>query len=119
MFVNVKTIMVIPAAVATSEWVMAAAVVVVAMITSDSSTKEKKCLPCNPAVGTILYRIDTVPPSKPHYPYCGTHTHRSMVHQSPYPICECHVNKLDVVDGAVPIQLPDTITVTGGGPAMF
>src|ERR1700722_16061919 len=35
--------------------------------------KGKKCAPCIPPAGTIGYRIDVVPPSRPHYPYTGTH----------------------------------------------
>jgi len=47
------------------------------------------CPPCSPPVGTIQYRIDMVPPSKPHYPHTGSHVHLYEMHQSPSPKCKC------------------------------
>ena len=32
---------------------------------------KQQCPPCTPPVGTIGYRLDKVPPSKPHYPFPG------------------------------------------------
>lgn len=50
---------------------------------------KKSCPPCNPPVGTIRYRVDMVPPSKPHYPHTGSHVHLYQMHQSPAPKCQC------------------------------
>jgi hypothetical protein len=47
--------------------------------------KNKGCPPCNPPVGTIGYRIDSVPPSKPHHPFPGTHV---QMNQNPNN-CRC------------------------------
>ncbi len=62
----------------------------------------KTCKPCIPPVGSIAYRVDFVPPSKPHYPYKGTHTHHYKMNQSPYPVCRCFWSKLPVTDGNTP-----------------
>lgn len=70
--------------------------------------EQSKCPPCTPPVGTVGYRMDLVPPSKPHYPFKGTHVHLYVRRQKPYPNCECVWNKLGIVDpppppGAVPM----------------
>ena len=45
---------------------------------------KKKCKPCKPVlIGGLAYRTDFVPPSKPHYPHTGTHTHHYIMQQSP------------------------------------
>lgn len=50
--------------------------------------EENKCPPCDPPVGTIGYRWDKVPPSKPHKPYGNQdHIHYYQMQQNPY---ECH-----------------------------
>ncbi len=49
---------------------------------------KKNCPPCNPPVGTIGYRVDTVPPSEPHWPYPGTHVHLYVMQQNPNN-CQC------------------------------
>jgi RHS repeat-associated protein len=66
----------------------------------------KKCPPCKPPVGTIAYRIDEVPPHKPHFPIEGTHVHLFRMNQNPNN-CRCFWQKIDVISpppppGAVP-----------------
>jgi RHS repeat-associated protein len=69
---------------------------------------KKKSLPaCNPPVGTIGYRYDTVPPGRPHYPFKGDHVHLFVMNQNPN-TGACYWNKLAVTappppPGAVPI----------------
>ncbi|WP_272944636.1 RHS repeat domain-containing protein [Snodgrassella communis] len=65
---------------------------------------EKKCPPCRtisgkiiPA-GTISYRLDLVPPSKPHYPFKGDHYHLFKANQNPN--CKCFWNKYKDIDAA-------------------
>lgn len=65
-----------------------------------------ECPPCDPPKGTIRGRVDIVPPSKPHYPYSGSHIHLYIMHQAPYPNCRCGWSKYDVLDGD---QLPNDI----------
>jgi RHS repeat-associated protein len=65
------------------------------------STPMEPCQPCVPPVGTIAYRIDRSPPSRPHYPFTGDHTHLYIMNQNPID-CECYWNKLDVIDGETP-----------------
>lgn len=55
----------------------------------DCPKDDKSCPPCNPPVGTIQYRVDMVPPSKPHYPHSGSHVHLYEMNQSPSPKCQC------------------------------
>jgi len=63
----------------------------------------QECLPCEPPVGTIGYRTDIVPPSKPHYPHTGTHTHLYVVNQSPIVRgCKCFWHPVTSIDGDVP-----------------
>jgi RHS repeat-associated protein len=38
---------------------------------------------CIPPVGTIGYRLDPVPPSRPHYPITGDHVHLYKMQQNP------------------------------------
>jgi hypothetical protein len=43
---------------------------------SEGVSKPKiKCKPCIPPVGTVGYRLDSVPPKKPHHPFPGNHVH--------------------------------------------
>jgi RHS repeat-associated protein len=77
--------------------------------------KNKKCAPCIPPAGTVAYRLDTVPPSKPHYPYTGTHWHLYRMNQNPNN-CQCFWQDLDQ-DGEGPTP-PGTVPITpaaGGG----
>ena len=62
-------------------------------------------------VGTIGYRLDLVPPSKPHYPFEGSHYHIFEAHQSPYPQCRCFWHEIKIIDeligappGAIPVE---------------
>jgi RHS repeat-associated protein len=80
--------------------------------------KPRRCLPCNPPVGTYGYRTDFVPPSQPHYPFTGTHTHIYVVMQSPPEAgCKCFWHPLAPIGGAVPPPgaVPVTGPVGGGG----
>jgi RHS repeat-associated protein len=47
------------------------------------------CPPCNPPAGSIRYRFDRVPPSKPHLPYPGSHYHIYTMNQDPL-TCRCN-----------------------------
>ncbi len=69
--------------------------------------EEKKCPPCVPPVGTIGYRIDLVPPSRPHHPFPGTHVHLYKMNQNPNN-CQCFWQPVGVTEppppaGAVPL----------------
>ncbi len=83
----------------------------------------KRCYPCTPPAGTRMYRTDTVPPSKPHNPYKGTHTHHYIVHQSPVTApkpCFCELMETSVTGGAT--RAPGEIsqqTIGGGGVEYF
>jgi RHS repeat-associated protein len=82
----------------------------------------KGCKPCVPRAGTTFFRVDIVPPSRPHRPFKGTHTHHGFVHQSPAPKCVCTKHwpmpPLDCTEGADrwPDEIPEPPIVTGGGP---
>ncbi len=51
-----------------------------------------ECLPCIPPVGTVGYRWDIVPPSKPHDPIEGDHLNLYIMQQLPPPLCKCKWN---------------------------
>lgn len=77
--------------------------------------RKKKCKSCIPAVGTVGYRLDLVPPQKPHYPFPGNHVHLYEMQQSPPPVCKCFWHRLNTQlppppTGAVPIS-----PASGGG----
>jgi RHS repeat-associated protein len=55
--------------------------------------KKKECPPCTPPVGTIGYRWDKVPPSKPHKPIAGDHLNLYLMNQNAE-TCECFWNRL-------------------------
>jgi len=81
--------------------------------------RRKRCKPCNPAAGTTMYRTDVVPPSVPHWPHPGTHTHHYVVMQSPVTApkpCFCWPMPTGVTGGATPApgEIPEQ-PVTGGG----
>jgi RHS repeat-associated protein len=70
---------------------------------------------CSPPVGTIGYRYDAVPPSRPHQPYPGDHVHLYVMQQNPNN-GQCFWSPAGVTappppPGAVPIA-----PATGGGP---
>ncbi|PIT08410.1 hypothetical protein BGI31_05545 [Snodgrassella communis] len=66
---------------------------------------KKKCPPCRTIsgkivlVGTIGYRHDIVPPSKPHYPFLGDHYHLYKASQNPYE-CRCFWHPYRVQDAS-------------------
>ena len=85
---------------------------------SNCSKTETGCPPCKTVsgkivpVGTIGYRLDLVPPSKPHYPYSGNHIHLRQANQNPE-TCRCFWGKEAVIDasqgqtppvGAIPLE---------------
>ena len=81
--------------------------------------RNKRCRPCSPKVGTPMFRIDTVPPSRPHRPFTGTHTHHYAVSQSPLTSpkpCYCYKTTLNESDGisTYPSEIPEQ-AITGGG----
>ncbi|BFI96583.1 MAG: hypothetical protein RSP_20930 [Rhodanobacter sp.] len=68
---------------------------------------DNSCPPCSPQVGTIGYRLDKVPPSKPHYPFPGDHVHLYRMNQNPNN-CQCFWSAIGVTEpppppGAVPL----------------
>jgi RHS repeat-associated protein len=75
---------------------------------------DKNCPPCTtisgktvPA-GTIGYRFDQVPPSKPHFPFTGDHVHLYKANQNPNN-CKCFWSEVTVTNppppaGAIPIE---------------
>jgi len=67
---------------------------------------KKPCPPCVPPVGSLAYRIDVVPPSKPHKPFKGSHIHIYKQNQSPVEAgCKCFWSEIDVIDGNSPPPL--------------
>jgi hypothetical protein len=59
-------------------------------------------------VGTVSFRLDTVPPSKPHFPFEGSHVHLFRANQNPKN-CQCFWKEFNVVAppppaDAIPIQ---------------
>ena len=92
---------------------------IVADLAKKTECRKPRCAPCDPPVGTIGYRIDLVPPGKPHWPYTGSHIHLYKVHQSPVESgCGCFWNKEGLMGGTIPppgsVSRPDT-PVSGGG----
>jgi len=82
-------------------------------------TKRARCRPCIPPAGTRMYRIDKVPPSDPHWPFEGTHTHHYVVNQSPVTApkpCFCHPIQTHITGGESPEagEVP-YVYVSGGG----
>jgi len=78
----------------------------------DWCTNDKKCPPCKFAdgtivpVGTIGYRFDMVPPSKPHYPFPGSHYNLYVANQNPNN-CQCFWKP----DGASAVMPPGAIPI--------
>lgn len=84
--------------------------------------KKKRCAPCDPPAGTVMYRYDTS--GRPHYvPETGKrelpHYNNYVVYQVPYMeenphSCECRYKEIDAtlvpLAGATPFHHP-----TGGG----
>ena len=76
---------------------------------------EKYCLPCDPPVGSIRYRVD-YPPGRPHNGIPTPHSHVFQIHQSPVDKgCKCfwHEVQKDPLPG---IHGPDVVEpIMGGG----
>ena len=54
-----------------------------ALENAEQDIRVKTWPPCVPPVGTIGYREDSVPPSKPHHPFPGNHVHLYRMNQNP------------------------------------
>jgi RHS repeat-associated protein len=76
-----------------------------------------QCKPCISPVATKAYRLDVVPPAKPHPPFPGDHVHLYDMHQSPYPVCKCFWHRLKVVAPPPPAGYVPITPAGGGGPA--
>ena len=90
--------------------------------------RKPRCAPCDPPVGTLMYRLDAPKPGKEkdfkgHYPFLNqAHYHYTVVRQSPPPKCECFENRalsvghksVTSADGIIPGAIPRR-TPTGGG----
>ena len=80
----------------------------------------KRCAPCDPKVGTIMYRIDET--GKEHYcditnKHVKIHTHYMLVTQTPAlanPSCRCEAPEVRTVPGRHPYGIKER-KVTGGG----
>jgi RHS repeat-associated protein len=79
----------------------------------NSCENGKNCAPCAPPVGTISYRLDVVPPSKPHWPHTGSHYHVFQMNQNPNN-CQCFWAPIGTTDGPPPPG-SGPITPPGGG----
>ena len=77
---------------------------------------ETKCPPCKTIsgkivpVGTIGYRLDLVPPSKPHYPFEGSHYHFYKANQNT-DSCRCFWSKAGIADASNGLPSSDYIMV--------
>jgi RHS repeat-associated protein len=49
----------------------------------ENATQPKSWPACIPPVGTIGYRLDRVPPSRPHHPFTGDHVNLYKMNQNP------------------------------------
>jgi len=79
----------------------------------DKCEKPKKCLPCNPAVGSIAYRVDR-PPSPPHNDIPTPHSHMFMMNQSP-PAAGCRCFWVEILKDPLSGILGPPITPAQGG----
>lgn len=52
----------------------------------------RPCPPCVPQVGTTMFEIHRVPPSRPHYPCSGDHVHFFLQQQNPNN-CVCFLKR--------------------------
>jgi RHS repeat-associated protein len=83
---------------------------------STTSNCRNNCAPCVPPVGTIAYRVDTVPPSDPHFPFSGTHWHLYRMNQNPNN-CQCFWQDLNQAgEGPIPSGSVPITPSGGGGP---
>ena len=83
---------------------------------SNCSKTETGCPPCKTVsgkivpVGTIGYRLDLVPPSKPHYPFEGSHYHFYKANQNT-DSCRCFWSKAGMADASNGLPSSDYIMV--------
>ena len=83
---------------------------------SNCSKTEAGCPPCKTVsgkivpVGTIGYRLDLVPPSKPHYPFEGSHYHFYKANQNT-DSCRCFWSKAGMADASNGLPSSDYIMV--------
>jgi hypothetical protein len=77
---------------------IARAAAIAAAAAADAACEKKVCPPCPPCPPGGS-RIDTVPPSKPHFPCPGSHLHTWWFepNQEPWPSCKCHCNRREKV----------------------
>ena len=76
----------------------------------------KRCLPCNPSVGSIAYRVD-YPPSPPHNGIPTPHSHEYQMHQSP-PSAGCRCFWVETRKDPFPgVRTPFIRPASGGGVA--
>ena len=81
-----------------------------------SKCNKTKCPPCKTIsgkivpVGTIGYRLDLVPPSKPHYPFEGSHYHFYKANQNT-DSCRCFWSKAGIADASNGLPSSDYIMV--------
>ena len=61
-------------------------------------------------IGTIGYRLDMVPPSKPHYPFEGSHYHFYKANQNT-DSCRCFWSKAGMADASNGLPSSDYIMV--------
>ncbi len=83
---------------------------------SNCSKTETGCPPCKTVSGkivpvdTIGYRLDLVPPSKPHYPFEGSHYHFYKANQNT-DSCRCFWSKAGMADASNGLPSSDYIMV--------
>ncbi|TAN40871.1 MAG: type IV secretion protein Rhs, partial [Nitrospirae bacterium] len=93
------------------QYIARAGAFIAGLISGNEISKECKkandCPPCIPPVGTIGYRYDLVPPSRPHKTYTGDHVHLYKMNQNPNN-CQCFWQPIGVTApppplGAIPL----------------
>ncbi|HZR30522.1 MAG TPA: RHS repeat-associated core domain-containing protein [Terriglobales bacterium] len=67
---------------------------------------QRDCQPCVPPVGSLRYRLDQVPPSRPHKPWPGTHWDIEQMQQRPAPDCGCLWKEIANGQGDIPPGVP-------------
>ena len=87
----------------------------------ECAPSNKGCKPCEPPVGTVAYRADTDPSSRPHRGVPPPHWKLYVMMQSPYPVCKCFWhpipdNKGGFGPGNPPPGTPPIGPAGGGGP---
>jgi hypothetical protein len=117
---DIETLKVLLASGGLNEQQIQAILIAIASIelaTRIKKCKKPKCQPCIPPAGTRSVRVDIVPPSRPHWPYSGTHTHHYEMQQSPFPMCRCFWREISVTGGNSPDIGEGPIKPASGGGA--